>query len=199
MQRNQANSSSSDQISLPNFASQMRAAFASMASNTGSSAPGEIRDDVQHFGGRRLLLQRLGKLLARQSARACILQAAVPDRCAACPSGQRPYPPSFRSNEDRRLRVRLFAPLRDKVTSSAQSLVPFRSGPAKDRASSILTEPHDELAPSHSITSSARASSVGGTSRPSALAVLRLITSSYLVGACTGRSAGFSPLRMRST
>jgi hypothetical protein len=47
----------------------------------------------------------------------------------------------------------------------------------------------------YSITSSARASSVGGTSRPSALAVLRLITSSYLVGACTGRSAGFSPLR----
>ena len=40
---------------------------------------------------------------------------------------------------------------------------------------------------------------IGGTSRPSALAVLRLITNSYLVGACTGRSAGFSPLRMRST
>src|SRR5262245_10176900 len=53
--------------------------------------------------------------------------------------------------------------------------------------------------PHHSITSSARASSVGGRVRPSALAVLRLITSSYLVGACTGRSAGFSPLRMRST
>src|SRR6185369_12428083 len=51
----------------------------------------------------------------------------------------------------------------------------------------------------HSITSSARASSVGGISRPRALAVLRLTTSSYLVGACTGRSAGFSPLRMRST
>src|SRR6516225_4639460 len=30
------------------------------------------------------------------------------------------------------------------------------------------------------------------------LGVLRLITSSYLVGACTGRSAGFSPLRIRS-
>jgi hypothetical protein len=28
---------------------------------------------------------------------------------------------------------------------------------------------------------------------------LRLITSSYLVGACTGKSAGLSPLRMRST
>ena len=51
----------------------------------------------------------------------------------------------------------------------------------------------------YSITSSARASSVGGTSRPSPLAVFKLITSSYLVGACTGRSPGLSPLRMRST
>jgi hypothetical protein len=42
----------------------------------------------------------------------------------------------------------------------------------------------------YSITSSARASSVGGTLRPSAFAVLRWITISYLVGACTGRSAG---------
>ena len=31
------------------------------------------------------------------------------------------------------------------------------------------------------------------------LAVLMLITNSYFVGACTGRSAGFSPLRIRST
>jgi hypothetical protein len=51
----------------------------------------------------------------------------------------------------------------------------------------------------YSISLSARASSVGDTVKPSALAVLRLITSSYLVGACTGRSAGFSPLRIRST
>src|SRR5499425_2724645 len=51
----------------------------------------------------------------------------------------------------------------------------------------------------HSITSSARASTDGGISRPSAFAVLRLMTSSYLVGACTGKSPGFSPLRMRST
>src|SRR6476660_5815695 len=47
----------------------------------------------------------------------------------------------------------------------------------------------------HSITSSARASTDCGKSRPRVLAVLRLITSSSLVGACTGRSAGFSPLR----
>src|SRR3954467_10991858 len=51
----------------------------------------------------------------------------------------------------------------------------------------------------YSITSSARASTVSGTIRPSVFAVLRLMTNSYLVGACTGRSAGFSPLRMRST
>src|SRR5262249_15228110 len=57
----------------------------------------------------------------------------------------------------------------------------------------------DELPPFHSITSSARASIEGGSSRPSAFAVLRLITSSYFVGVCTGSSAGFSPLRMRST
>ncbi len=33
--------------------------------------------------------------------------------------------------------------------------------------------------------------------RPRALAVFVLITSAYFVGACTGRSAGFSPLRIR--
>ena len=49
----------------------------------------------------------------------------------------------------------------------------------------------------YSITSSARASSVGGTARPSAVAVLRLTTSSNFVGCTTGRSLGFSPLRMR--
>src|ERR1700730_10287776 len=40
----------------------------------------------------------------------------------------------------------------------------------------------DEVAAGHSMTSSARASNVGGTSSPSAFAVFRLITSSYLVG-----------------
>src|SRR5262249_15889700 len=43
----------------------------------------------------------------------------------------------------------------------------------------------------HSITSSARAMSVAGTSRPSAFAVVRLITRSNLVGCSTGMSAGF--------
>jgi hypothetical protein len=50
----------------------------------------------------------------------------------------------------------------------------------------------------YSITSSARASSVGGISIPSARAVLRLTTSSNLVGCSTGRSAGLAPLRILS-
>src|SRR5262245_48778096 len=58
---------------------------------------------------------------------------------------------------------------------------------------------HLNLPSQHSITSSARASSVGGTSRPSALAVLRLMTSSNFVGCSTGKSAGLAPLRILST
>src|SRR5262249_58428113 len=59
------------------------------------------------------------------------------------------------------------------------------------------TQELDELAPLHSITSSERACNVAGISKPSAFAVLRLITSSNVVGCSTGRSAGFAPLRMR--
>src|SRR5262245_23918306 len=56
-----------------------------------------------------------------------------------------------------------------------------------------------ERAALHSITSSARASRIGGISRAIAFAVLRLNASLNLVGCCTGRSLGFSPRRMRST
>src|SRR5262245_59983751 len=48
-----------------------------------------------------------------------------------------------------RPRVGLFAPLRDKITSSAQSLVPPSGWPSQGLSLSILTEPHDELAPFH--------------------------------------------------
>src|SRR5262249_52762638 len=93
-----------------------------------------------------------------------------------------------------RSRVGLFAPLRDKVTSSAQLLVP--SG---QPSLSILTEPRDELAPLHSITSSARPRSVGAISIPIAFAVFRLITISNLVGCSTGSSPGFAPRKILST
>src|SRR5262245_61584348 len=47
----------------------------------------------------------------------------------------------------------------------------------------------------YSITSSAATCRVRGTVRPSALAALRLITSSNFVGCTTGRSLAFAPLR----
>ena len=50
----------------------------------------------------------------------------------------------------------------------------------------------------YSIASSAVASSVGDISRPSVLAVFKLITNSNLVDCMTGRSDGFSPLSMRA-
>src|SRR5262249_61481441 len=59
------------------------------------------------------------------------------------------------------------------------------------------TEQRDELAALHSITSSARASSLGGTSTFSSLAALRLVISSTLVTCWTGRLPGRSPLRIR--
>src|SRR5215469_14392817 len=54
--------------------------------------------------------------------------------------------------------------------------------PHRDRPRRRAAEKRDEIAPpDHSITSSARAISAGGTVRPRALAVLRLMTSSNLV------------------
>src|SRR4029450_10525995 len=49
----------------------------------------------------------------------------------------------------------------------------------------------------HSITSSAMASSPGGTGRPNMGAVGLLITSATLVDCTTGKSTGFAPLSTR--
>jgi len=57
--------------------------------------------------------------------------------------------------------------------------------------------PQAVIAPLHSITSSARPSRVSGKVRPNVLAVVMLIISSTFTVCCTGRSAGFSPLRIR--
>src|SRR5262245_17611429 len=50
----------------------------------------------------------------------------------------------------------------------------------------------------HSITSSARASSLSGKLRPSAFVVVKLMTRSNLGGCSTGMSAGFAPRRILS-
>src|SRR5262245_47235987 len=70
-------------------------------------------------------------------------------------------------------------------------LRPRRERPHRRRAA----DQRDELAPSHSISSSASNWIELGTSMPSALAVCMLITNSNLVDCKTGRSAGFAPLR----
>ena len=53
-----------------------------------------------------------------------------------------------------------------------------------------------EVGEFHSITSSARESSIGEISGPSALAVLGLMRNSNFVGCSTGSSAGVSHLRI---
>src|SRR5262245_60566494 len=84
----------------------------------------------------------------------------------------------------------------DCDASEAITLRASRKRPRGRRA----PEERDELAPpDHSITSSARASIIGGISRPIAFAVLTLITSVNLVGRSIGKSAALAPLRMRST
>ena len=73
-------------------------------------------------------------------------------------------------------------------------LRPCRERPRRRRAA----EQRDELAPPHSITSSASARNGAGTVRSIALAVLRLMTSSNFADCSTGRSAGFVPRRILS-
>jgi hypothetical protein len=59
--------------------------------------------------------------------------------------------------------------------------------PRRKRPRCRAAEQRDNLAPVHSITSSARASSVGGMVRPIALAVVALTTSAAPRGGGAGR------------
>src|SRR5439155_17483629 len=70
-----------------------------------------------------------------------------------------------------------------------------RQRPCRSRTA----DKRDELAPSHSITSSARSRKDSGTFNPIALAVLRLTTSSNFTGCSTGRSAGLVPCKILCT
>src|SRR5215831_8776022 len=75
-------------------------------------------------------------------------------------------------------------------------LRPRRHRPRRRRPA----EQRDKIAPSdHSITSSARASTVAGMSICKDFAVLRLTTKWNFVGSVTGKSAGFSPFAIRPT
>src|SRR6266702_2440376 len=108
---------------VPNFASQKRTALSSIALNTGSSAPGELE-------------------ITRSTSEVAVCCSSASERCPRASASSRVRASSCFFNSiselgllltrtfafvpvERRLqaRVGLFAPLRDKVTSSAQSLV----------------------------------------------------------------------------
>src|SRR5262249_61604386 len=74
-------------------------------------------------------------------------------------------------------------------------LPPCRERPRHRRSA----EKRDEPAAVHSITSSARSRRASDILSPSALAVVRLMTRSNLVGCCTRSSAGLAPRRILPT
>src|SRR5262249_15403661 len=99
------------------------------------------------------------------------------------------------TKRDRIARVGLGRPVSDKPNHRHRALLRAR----RQRPSRRTAEQRDEIAAAdHSITSSAATSSVCGTVRPRALAVLRLIAISNLVGCRTGNSDGLAPLRMQT-
>src|SRR5262249_222138 len=97
---------------------------------------------------------------------------------------------------DREGRSRTIAHVRfdPKTTIANQNVI--RSLCAKSRSDAPQQTPCTDY---YSMTSFASASNLSGTVRPSALAVVRLMTRSNLVGCSTGRSAGFAPRRILST
>ena len=72
--------------------------------------------------------------------------------------------------------------------------------PCREMAHHVISLPSiDALRKAYSISSSAVICMIMGTVRRSAFAVLRLITSSILVGWITGKSDGLAPLRTLPT
>jgi hypothetical protein len=78
----------------------------------------------------------------------------------------------------------------------ASSSLPASENLHKSRREQLQQGSHGRLRSIYSITSSASSCNALGTSRPSALAVCKLMTSSNFVDCNTGKSAGFAPLRI---
>jgi hypothetical protein len=100
-------------------------------------------------------------------------------------------PPQFRSPSAMRMSVRVKPGPR-----GVSATRPLRGRKRNSKRHSMMSQScQQRSSTAHSIISSAATSRPGGTVRPSAFAVLRLITVSYLVSTCTGRSAGLAPRR----
>jgi hypothetical protein len=117
----------------------------------------------------------------------------VPDSCTAAKSHHSIGSSATASSKSGISRPSTLAP----ATASVQSPAQLSPESQARRSSFQLTRykflDHLVLA----TTSSAAADMPSGTSRPSAFAVFKLITNSNLLDCMTGRSAGFSPLRIR--
>src|SRR6516225_2160550 len=102
----------------------------------------------------------------------------------------------LQERRDLRLTFRIGGGHVHEHTYAPHALGLLRACRERPRGCRAAEQRDERAAAAHSITSSARASSVGGTSRPSALAVIRLMTSSNLVGCSTGKSAGLAPRKI---
>ena len=106
---------------------------------------GRTGDDVQHFGGGGLLLQRLGKVLPS-------LGEFAPCFSSCCPVGSGSVRPTgvlaFASVERRpRMRCSALRPLARQGHLVGTVTGPLPVGPSQGSSLSILTEANDELAP----------------------------------------------------
>jgi hypothetical protein len=94
-----------------------------------------------------------------------------------------------------------FTPESDRESGFPQTVM--SALPAKADMCGATTDvrlgPEADIRSLYSITSSAAKRMPFGMMTPSALAVLRLTTSSNLVGCSIGSSAGFAPFRIRAT
>jgi hypothetical protein len=149
---------------------------------------------------------RHAMLVMRDRKKMSVFECALADSTAAAHSPERsirhfPYRDSFlklKSTRTHAHEIEASLPPRRRCVSCTSETGHADGRPARQvRATTRLSRCGKRHC--YSMTSSARVSKAIDTLRPSALAVLRLMTNSNLVGACTGRSPGRSPLRIRST
>ena len=155
----------------------------------GRARTGHDRVEVERDQLRRILAQARGI-----AAAPAVLDAQI---AADLPAG---FLQSLQECRDIGLRLRLVGCGVHQHADLPHSLLRASGELPRNGRRRRAAEQRDELAPPHhSITSSARRRRDSGIDSPIALAVVRLMTRSNLVGCSTGRSAGFAPRKILST